>query len=227
MNNYNLIIYEFDGLYKIFTEIKKDINLNFERISKEQLPKLNLKSNSLILTRKVIPGLNNQIIFDKFPISIFKLLEKINIEFIKKSFHEKSEILIGNYKFNLNSREMFFEKNKLKLTEKEISSIMYLFKSAKSVNIDELQSKVWRYQSQLETHTVETHIYRLRKKILNVFGDENFIISNKNGYEIKKKISLQKNYLLKSINLELLNLKKAKEVLNVLKNKEIKNFRLF
>ena len=82
---------------------------------------------------------------------------------------------------------MFFEKNKLKLTEKEISSIMYLFKSAKSVNIDELQSKVWRYQSQLETHTVETHIYRLRKKILNVFGDENFIISNKNGYEIKKK----------------------------------------
>ena len=64
---------------------------------------------------------------------------------------------------------------------------MYLFKSAKSVNIDELQSKVWRYQSQLETHTVETHIYRLRKKILNVFGDENFIISNKNGYEIKKK----------------------------------------
>ena len=64
---------------------------------------------------------------------------------------------------------------------------MYLFKSVKSVNIDELQSKVWRYQSQLETHTVETHIYRLRKKILNVFGDENFIISNKNGYEIKKK----------------------------------------
>ena len=187
MNNHNLIIYEFDGLYKIFTEIKKDININFERISKEQLPKLNLKSNSLILTRKVIPGLNNQIIFDKFPISIFKLLEKINIEFIKKSFHEKSEILIGNYKFNLNSREMFFEKNKLKLTEKEISSIMYLFKSAKSVNIDELQSKVWRYQSQLETHTVETHIYRLRKKILKIFGDENFIVSNKDGYEIQKK----------------------------------------
>ncbi len=187
MNNHNLIIYEFDGLYKIFTEIKNDINLNFERISKEQLLKHNLKSNSLILTRKAIPGFNNQIVFDKFPISIFKLLEKINIEFIKKNFHEKSEIFIGKYKFNLNSREMFFEKNKLKLTEKEISSIMYLFKSVKSVNIDELQSKVWRYQSKLETHTVETHIYRLRKKILKVFRDENFIISNKDGYEIKKK----------------------------------------
>ena len=79
MNNHNLIIYEFDGLYKILTEIKKDINLNFEKISKEQLPKLNLKSNSLILTRKIIPGFNNQIVFDKFPISIFKLLEKINV----------------------------------------------------------------------------------------------------------------------------------------------------
>ncbi len=187
MSNYNLIIYEFDGLYKIFTEIKNDINLNFEKISKEQLPKFNLKSNSLILTKKIIPGFDNQIVFDKFPISIFKLLEKINVEFIKKSFHEKSEFLIGNYKFNLNSREMFLKKNKLKLTEKEISSIMYLFKSTKSVNIDELQSKVWRYQSQLETHTVETHIYRLRKKILKVFGDENFIVSNKDGYEIKKK----------------------------------------
>ena len=64
---------------------------------------------------------------------------------------------------------------------------MYLFRSTKSVNIDELQSKVWRYQSQLETHTVETHIYRLRKKILKIFGDENFIVSNKDGYEIQKK----------------------------------------
>ena len=187
MNTYNLVIYGLDELYKIFEEIKKDINFNFEKINKQEL--LNLKSNSncLILTKKEIPELDNQIIFDKFPISIFKILEKINIEFIKKNFQEQSEILIGNYVFNINSREMSSNANKLKLTEKEISSIMYLFKSTKSVNIDELQSKVWRYQSQLETHTVETHIYRLRKKILKVFGDENFIVSNKDGYEIKKK----------------------------------------
>ena len=82
---------------------------------------------------------------------------------------------------------MFFENQKLKLTEKEISSIMYLFKATKSVNVQELQAKVWKYQSQLETHTVETHIYRLRKKILKVFGDNNFIMSNKNGYEINEK----------------------------------------
>ena len=78
-------------------------------------------------------------------------------------------------------------KSKLKLTEKEINSIIYLFNVKRSVKIKELQSQVWGYQSQLETHTVETHIYRLRKKILKTFNDENLISSNKDGYEIKKK----------------------------------------
>jgi len=187
MNNHNLVIYEFDELYKILVEIKKDINLNFEFVNKQQLSDLNSKSNCLIFTRKEIPGLNNQIIFNNFPISIFKLLEKINIEFIKKNFHDQSDVLINNYNLNLNSREIRFGKNKLKLTEKEISSIIYIFKSTSSVKIQELQTKVWGYQSELETHTVETHIYRLRKKILKTFNDDDFIISNKNGYEIKKK----------------------------------------
>ena len=187
MNTHNLVIYELDELYKIFEEIKKDINFNFEKINKQEL--LNLKSNSnyLILTKKEIPELNNQIIFDKFPISIFKILEKINIEFIKKNFQKQSEILIGDYIFNINSREMSLNANKLKLTEKEINSIIYLLKANKPVKIRELQSNVWGYQSQLETHTVETHIYRLRKKISKVFKDENFILSKDDGYEVNKK----------------------------------------
>ena len=74
---------------------------------------------------------------------------------------------------------------KLKLTEKEINTITYLLKSTKAVSIDELQEKVWSYQSDIETHTVETHIYRLRKKIFEAFDDNQFIISNKNGYQIK------------------------------------------
>ena len=73
----------------------------------------------------------------------------------------------------------------LKLTEKEVNTISYLSKSSQPVSIDELQEKVWRYQSDIETHTVETHIYRLRKKILNTFNDNEFIISKKNGYQIK------------------------------------------
>ena len=66
-------------------------------------------------------------------------------------------------------------------------SIIYLLKANKPVKIRELQSNVWGYQSQLETHTVETHIYRLRKKISKVFKDENFILSKDDGYEINKK----------------------------------------
>ena len=187
MDSHNLVIYELDELYKIFEEIKKDINFNFEKITKQELLNLNSNSNCLILTKKEISGFDNQIIFDKFPISIFKILEKINIEFIKKNFQQQSEISIGNYMFNINSREMFSSSDKLKLTEKEISSIIYLLKAQKPVKIKELQSNVWVYQSQLETHTVETHIYRLRKKISKVFKDDSFILSKDDGYEVNKK----------------------------------------
>ena len=106
MKNHNLIIYELDELYKIFLEINNDINLNFRKANKQDLFKISAKLNCLIFTKKKIPGINNQIIFDKFPISIFKLLEKINIEFIKKNFNDQSQFLIGNYNFNLNSRVM-------------------------------------------------------------------------------------------------------------------------
>ena len=80
---------------------------------------------------------------------------------------------------------MTSKNTKLKLTEKEIKIILYLSEKQKPVSIEELQKNVWKYHSELETHTVETHIYRLRKKILKYFDDKNFIISKKNGYQIK------------------------------------------
>ena len=80
---------------------------------------------------------------------------------------------------------MLIKNTKLKLTEKEINTIIYLSKSRKPVSVDELQENVWSYQSDIETHTVETHIYRLRKKILKTFDDNEFIVSKKNGYKIK------------------------------------------
>ena len=100
-------------------------------------------------------------------------------------FNIQSEVKLNSYIINLNSREMMKENNKLKLTEKEINTIIYLSKSNTPISIEELQKKVWGYQSDVETHTVETHIYRLRKKILNTFDDNKFIISKKNGYQIK------------------------------------------
>jgi DNA-binding response OmpR family regulator len=142
-------------------------------------------NNHLIIADKRYPKIGNQLVLDGFPINIFKLVEKLNIEFLKLQFNSQSEIRVNNYTIDLNSREILKENTKLKLTEKEINTITYLSKSSKPVSINELQKKVWSYQSDIETHTVETHIYRLRKKFLNVFNDNEFIISKKNGYQIK------------------------------------------
>ena len=144
----------------------------------------NLKNN-LILSNKKYFDISNQFILEDIPINIFKLVEKINIEFLKIQFNSQAQVKVGNYTVDLNSREILKSNTKLKLTEKEINTITYLSKLNEPVSIEELQEKVWSYQSDIETHTVETHIYRLRKKILNTFNDNKFILSKKNGYQIK------------------------------------------
>ena len=147
--------------------------------------KIKIFNNYLILTNKKNLDLHNLFILDNKPINIFKLIEKINIEFLKIQFNSQSQVKINKYTIDLNSREMAVNNIQLKLTEKEINTITYLSKLNRPVSIDELQENVWGYQSDIETHTVETHIYRLRKKILNTFNDSEFIISEKNGYQIK------------------------------------------
>ena len=187
MNIQNLIIYKFTPLYHILEELSLD--LNFKIIFVDSESSLNDKvknlNNYLIVADKRYPKIVNQFVLDGIPINIFKLVEKINIEFLKLQFNSQSEVKVNNYTIDLNSREILKKNTKLKLTEKEINTITYLSKSRKPVSINELQKKVWSYQSDIETHTVETHIYRLRKKFLNAFNDNEFIISKKNGYQIK------------------------------------------
>ena len=187
MSVQNLIIYKFNSLYHILEEL--DLDLNFKIIFLDNVESLNITlkelNNYLILSNKKYPNIRNQFIIDNKPINIFKLIEKINIEFLKLQFNSQSEVKVNNYIIDLNSREMLTNNTKLKLTEKEINTIVYLSKSNKPVSINELQEKVWSYQSDIETHTVETHIYRLRKKILSNFNDDEFIVSKKNGYQIK------------------------------------------
>ena len=186
MNYQKLIIYDYVELFSILDELKNELNLDITKISSNNLSNLLLKNNenNLIVTQKKIPEIDDQIIVNDLPVKISKLVEKFNIVFLKKKFSQQSEIKIGDYKINLNSRELSFNKTKIKLTEKESSIIIYLSKDKKPVSTEELQFKVWGHQSELETHTVETHIYRLRKKIFKIFNDENFIISKKNGYQI-------------------------------------------
>ncbi len=188
MNNQTLFIYELPFLFDIFTENEGNLNFKLINLKKKEISKIDFKNhkNYLILSRKD-HSLPNLILVNNFPIKFSKLLERINIEFLKKNFNEQSNIIIGKYTFNTNSREMILQNQKLKLTEKEIDMIIYLSKSKKPIKVKELQEKVWGYQSKLETHTVETHIHRLRKKIKEKFFDEDLIASKKNGYEISEK----------------------------------------
>jgi hypothetical protein len=187
MNNQNLIVYRFNLLYLILKELEEDINFRIIEISDEKslINEINNLNNYLIITKKQILKLNNQFILSQLPIKIFKIIEKLNIEFLKQQFVEQSQVIINDYTIDINAREMFSKNIKLKLTEKEVNTIIYLSKVNKPISINELQTKVWDYHSDIETHTVETHIYRLRKKISKNFLDDNFIISRNNGYQIK------------------------------------------
>ena len=123
-------------------------------------------------------------VFDEFPIKIEKLIDSINIQLIKQKYNFQSKINIKNYVLNFNSRIISNKKIELKLTEREIDIILHLNENELPQSVDMLQKKVWGHSFNLETHTVETHIYRLRKKIKDKFNDSNFVISHNEGYLI-------------------------------------------
>ena len=185
MNNENLVIYDFQILYEILNEISDHINFKLTNINKITDLDLNAQDNYLVISNKKIKDIENQIEITNFPIDIVKLIENINIKFLKKKYSQQSEIDLGVYKLDLNSRKIYNSEKSLDLTEREANIIVFLNNSKKPVKISKLQTEVWGHNSKLETHTVETHIYRLRKKINDVFEDKNFIKSSKSGYIIK------------------------------------------
>ena len=183
----NLIVYKLNPLYQVLKEIEKELHFNISEINNENLlyNKNDDLKNYIVITKFFLSNIDNQYIFDQVPIKVSKLIEKLNVVILRKQFSDQLEIKVNNYFIDFNSRELSFKNLKLKLTEKEISIILYLFEKKKPSSIKELKENVWQYHSDIETHTVETHIYRLRKKIDNIFNDANFILSKKDGYQIK------------------------------------------
>ena len=191
MNNQSIIVYNFDILFNILFEVKENLKFSLVKFNTEnEILDLdeNKYGNYLILTTKNQNFINKKIgpnkilIIDNTPIKIEKLIDLLNINLLKQKYNNQSEIILNKYKIDLNSRKIFNDEKNLKLTEKEIEIILFLKNHNKPQNIQSLQQDVWGYISDLETHTVETHIYRLRKKIKEIFNDENFIISSKEGY---------------------------------------------
>ena len=185
MSSKTLIIYDYQILFEILNEISESLNFKIIQSNKEEYNdlKLNFKNDHLIISRKKIQGLNNVLILEEKPIKFRKLLEIININLLKNKFYKQSNIKIGRYSLDLNSRKIFLKDKNLDLTERETNLIVFI-NERKNVTIKDLQKNVWDYSPNLETHTVETHIYRLRKKMIEIFGDENFILNTQNGYTI-------------------------------------------
>ena len=100
----------------------------------------------------------------------------------KNKFSKNSSIEIKNYLLNKNEKKLSKLDNFIILTEKEVQLLDLFLKNKNPMSKDKILSSVWNYSSDADTHTVETHIYRLRKKITAKFNDENFIMNNKDGY---------------------------------------------
>ena len=185
-----LIIFRYKELFNILEEIKENFEFKLEFYEKERELE-NLENNNLsdylVITKKKLSNLKKQIIIDKSPININDFIQTLNINFLKSKFIEQSKIDLGRYNLDLNSRILNQNEKELELTEKESSILIFLKQSKDPVKIDQLQEKVWGYNSELETHTVETHVYRLRKKINDKFNDNEFIISDKKGYFLNEK----------------------------------------
>ena len=208
MIKHNIILVECNPLYQILFEIKNNFLFEMKNFILKDLNKADL-TNSIILSKfinkdylfknknieqkKIIFLLKKNENFNKinntqyifYPFNIYDLVEKINTELIKQKYNDQSFIKILNYSLDINSRIISNASGRLKLTEREVDIILFLNDHKKPQKVNILQNQVWKYSSELETHTVETHIYRLRKKIIDKFKDDNFILSDENGYFIK------------------------------------------
>jgi len=191
----NVFIINYNSLYEILNEIKDNLSFKIINFKNEEdfKNRNDLDLTNCLIISKIYPKLllnkdiidNNFLNFKDLPLPLKKLLELISIRLIKLKFNHQSKIIIKGYELNLNSK--FIGKNNLnlKLTEKEINIILYLNHKKIKHNVADLQKNIWDYSSNIETHTVETHIYRLRKKINDLFKDQNFILTHKNGYFIE------------------------------------------
>ena len=181
MTSKNLIIFNSPFLFEILKEIEENLNFKIEQYDDQKSNQIDFSElkNYLVISDKENNIKNCKIL--SVPKKIDKILEQINIWFLSNKFSTQSNIKIGNYFLNLNSRQITKDDNELNLTEKETELILYIVEN-KIVSLKDLQREVWKHASELETHTVETHIYRLRKKFFEKFKDDEFIKHDKKGY---------------------------------------------
>ena len=196
MVNQKLYIINLSNFYNIISELQEHIGYEILKFDSKEIffdkyesKNVSTENSILVVHEKeydfFVKNLNkDQIIKLKPPVNIFTFIENLNVRFIQKKYQDQSNVNVKDFFLDINSRELKKGKSSLKLTERETDMILFLNNSKQPVNVETLEKEIWQHSSELETHTVETHIYRLRKKIKAEFGNNDLIKSNKNGYTI-------------------------------------------
>ncbi len=196
MFNQKLYIINLPNFYDIISELQEHIGYEVSKFDNKEIFFDKYKKGSIFIENSIlvihekeynffVKNINeHQIIKFIPPVSIFTFIENLNVRFIQRKYHDQSNINVKGFFLDINSRELKKGKSCLKLTERETDMILFLNNSKKPVNIETLEKEIWQHSSELETHTVETHVYRLRKKIKAEFGNDDLIKSNKSGYII-------------------------------------------
>ena len=174
-NNKKISDYKISIIHEDFI---KD-NKNFELIKKN-------KNNKILLVKKK----KNKNLPDTLQVLLpikFRELNEIIVKTVTASqFIDNSKINIKKYILDKNERKLSKESSFIIITEKEVQLLELFLNLKKPLSKTEILKKVWGYSVDADTHTVETHIYRLRKKIKETFNDDNFIKSKKDGYIINE-----------------------------------------
>jgi hypothetical protein len=163
--NYNIILFHIDAL--------KD---------KKQKELIESNDNIKICAREKNNIIENCDEYLNLPVTLKEINFIVENSAAKKKFNKNSFIEIKSYLLNKNEKKFSKSENFIILTEKEIQLLELFLNNNKPISKDKILSSVWNYSTDADTHTVETHIYRLRKKIADKFMDNNFINNNKNGY---------------------------------------------
>tara|TARA_B100001248_G_scaffold261983_1_gene255398 strand:+ start:8211 stop:8816 length:606 start_codon:yes stop_codon:yes gene_type:complete len=174
---------KFNPLFDYLND-EHDIILFHKDILKDKSQKLFIDNSNLI---KICVSEQKELLNNYHAhLALPAYLKEINITVeniaAKSKFSKNSSIQIKNYTLNKNEKKLSKLNDSVILTEKEIQLLELFLMEKKPISKDKILLTVWNYSTDADTHTVETHIYRLRKKINDKFMDEKFILNNKEGY---------------------------------------------
>ncbi len=160
-----------------FIDDPEKFSINKIEIIKDPVLLINKSLNKKILFSESVDQIN-------MPFTIIDFEKKIISAIAKNNYKKNSIINLGSYVIDKNERKIKKNNIELKLSEKEVNFLVLFSENKKPLSRNYVLKNVWNYSSKTETHTVETHIYRLRKKIHEKFDDNNFIKNNNEGYYV-------------------------------------------